>query len=191
MSSHPLPRLTPEQYLEIERAAQVRSEYIAGEMFAMSGGTVNHARVSLNAASALRDQLRGRPCEAAGSDLRLYCERNGIFAYPDVVVICGPPKFLDQRRDVITDATAIVEVLSPSTRNYDRGEKFRYYRSLESFAEYLLLEQDEIRAEHHVRQPDGCWLFREITNPAAEIALNSIGCQLRLDSLYERVQFGY
>ena len=189
MSTRALPFLTPEQYLEIERAAEVRSEYIAGEIFAMSGGSLNHARISANALRRMMEQLDRKPCEAAGADMKIFCARASMFTYPDVVVICGPPKFLDQRHDVITDATAIVEVLSPSTRNYDRSEKFRYYRSLESFSEYLLLEQDEMRAEHHVRQPDGSWLFREITDPAAEIAMDPIGCRLRLESLYERVEF--
>jgi Uma2 family endonuclease len=112
-----------------------------------------------------------------------------MFTYPDIVVTCGPDKFLDNRRDTITDATLIVEVLSPSTCNYDRGEKFRYYRALASFREYLLLAQDEIRAEHHVRQTDGSLLFREYKNPSGRLELPSIECELHLESLYERVEF--
>ncbi|MDP9171024.1 MAG: Uma2 family endonuclease [Acidobacteriota bacterium] len=189
MSTQAVAHLSLEKYLELERRAKERSEYLNGQMFAMAGGTRNHARIVGNTLSQLVEQLRGRPCEAAGGDLRLYSAAHDIFIYPDVVVTCGPDKFLDNRRDTITDATLIVEVLSPSTRSYDRGEKFLFYRSLPSFSEYLLLAQDTILAEHHVRQPDGAWLFREFKSPADEIELTSIGCRLKLESLYERVEF--
>ena len=189
MSTQALTYLTAEQYLEIDRKAEERSEYINGEMFAMARGTLNHARIAASALTLLTEQLRGRRCEAIGSDLRLHCAQYRMFTYPDVYVTCGPDRFLDAERDTLTDATVIVEVLSPSTMNYDRGEKFRFYRGLPSFAEYLLLAQDTMRAEHHVRQSDGSWLFREFTNPADEIELKSIGCRLRLQSLYERVEF--
>ena len=189
MSSQPITLLTIEQYLEIERAAEFRSEYLNGEVFAMAGGGVNHALIAAAATIYIGEQLRGRPCAVAGSDLRLFCQPANILTYPDVVVFCEPRKFLDGEKDTLTDATVIVEVLSRSTRNYDRSEKFDYYRGLPSFAEYLLLAQDAIRAEHHVRQPDGCWLFRELTGPQAVIDLKAIGCRLNLGSLYERVEF--
>jgi Uma2 family endonuclease len=189
MSTQPVTYLTPEQYLEIEREAEFRSEYINGEMFAMSGGTPNHARIVLNAARRLAEQLDGRPCEVFGGDLRLYSAKEKMFTYPDILVTCGANCLLDARRDTLTDATVIIEVLSPATRNYDRGEKFRFYRSLPSFSEYLLLSQDTMRAEHHVRQPDNSWVFREFTGPDVEIELKSIGCRLPLQSLYERVEF--
>jgi Uma2 family endonuclease len=189
MSTQPVTRLTPEQYLEIERKAEFRSEYINGEMFAMAGATRNHGRIAAHTLAELVDQLSGRACEATGSDTRIYSAQYRVLTYPDVVVTCGPDKFLDARRDTLTDATVIVEVLSPSTRVYDRGEKFRIYRSLPSFAEYLLLAQDEIRAEHYARQSDNSWLFREFRGPSNEIELTSIGCRLQLKSLYERVEF--
>jgi Uma2 family endonuclease len=189
MSTQLVTYLTPEQYLDIESKAEFRSEYINGEMFAMSGATPNHARIVLNTARRLTEQLDGRPCEAFDGDLRLYSAKYRIFTYPDVLVTCGPHQLLDARRDTLTDATVIVEVLSPSTKNYDRGEKFLFYRSLPSFSEYLLLSQDTMRAEHHVRQPDNSWLFREFTGPADEIDLKSIGCRLPLQSFYKRVEF--
>ena len=189
MSTQPVTYLTPEQYLEIESKAEFRSEYINGEMFAMAGGTPNHGRMVANSVRRLAEQLDDRPCEVFGGDLRLYSAKYKIFTYPDVLVTCGPHRLLDARRDTLTDATVIVEVLSPSTKNYDRGEKFLFYRSLPSFSEYLLLSQDEIHAEHHVRQPDNSWLFREFTEPTDEIELKSIGCRLQLESLYARVEF--
>jgi Uma2 family endonuclease len=189
MSTRPAAYLTPEQYLEIERQAEFRSEYLHGQMYAMSGGTPNHARIVANTLSSLLEQLRGRPCEPVANDLRLYSAREKVYTYPDIVVTCGPVEFQDKHRDTIVDATVIIEVLSPSTRNYDRGEKFRFYRSLPSFSEYLLLAQDTMRAEHHVRQPDGSWLFREFTTPSDILELKSIGCCLRPELLYERVVF--
>ncbi len=115
--------------------------------------------------------------------MRLFCPRHSVFTYPDILVACGALKFLDDRDDTLTDATAIVEGLPV------RSEKFDYYRSLSSFAEYLLLAQDTVRAEHHARQVDGSWLFREFASPEYQIELKSIGCRLRLGALYERVEF--
>ena len=181
--------LTAEQYLEMERTSEFRSEYVNGQVSAMSGGTMNHARIVRNTLSSLSEQLRGQPCEAFANDLRLFCARYNIFSYPDIVSGCGASKFLDERRDTITGATAVVEVLSPGTMNYDRGEKFRYYRSLESFSEYLLLAQDTPRAEHHVCQTDGSWIFREFTSPASVVELNSVGCRLAFETIYEKVEF--
>jgi Uma2 family endonuclease len=189
MSTQPVTYLTPERYLEIERAAEFRSEYIDGQMFAMSGGTRSHARIISNAVVELGTQLRGSRCEVVSTDMRLHSFQFGIYTYPDIVVTCGPDRLLDGHRDTLVDATLIIEVLSPSTRNYDHGEKFRFYRSLPSFAEYLLLAQDTIRADHHVRQPNGSWLFTEYTSPNNELDLASIGCRLLLSALYERVEF--
>jgi Uma2 family endonuclease len=189
MSTQSIPFLSPEQYLEIERAAEFRSEYINGHVFAMAGGTWNHACIASTTLSRLSEQLRGRPCAASGSDLRVFCPGHEVLTYPDVVVNCGAPHFLDKSHDTITDATVIVEVLSSSTKSYDRGEKFVFYRSLPSFSEYLLISQDKIFAEHYRRQLDGAWLLREFDSPTAEIELTSIGCRLLLGSLYERVEF--
>jgi Uma2 family endonuclease len=188
MSTQSLPSLTPEQYLEIERAAETRSEYLDGAMYAMSGASRNHSRIVMAAGAQLYAQLRGRDCTAAIVDLRLSVRQHNLFTYPDVFVTCGPDQYLDNRTDTLTDATLIIEVLSPSTKNYDRGEKFLFYRALPSFREYLLLSQDKIRAEHHVRQPDGAWLMREYSSLSDEIDLASIGCRLRLQDVYERVE---
>ena len=157
MATQPSPLFTIQEYLDIERAAEFRSEYIDGGMYAMSGGSPNHAVIAMT--------------------------------YPDLVVYCNPAKFMDSKKDTLADATVIVEVLSPSTQNYDRSQKFRYYRSLPSFSEYLLLAQDEIRLEHHVRREDGAWVFREFTDPETEIVLDSIHCRFRLGDLYLWVEF--
>ncbi|MDP9169387.1 MAG: Uma2 family endonuclease [Acidobacteriota bacterium] len=189
MAIQSVTHLRVEQYLEIERAAEFRSEYIDGGMVAMAGGGRNHALIVAAAGARLYEQLRGKPCAVAGTDLRVFCEPAQVLTYPDIVVFCEPAKFLDGDADTLVDATVILEVLSRSTQNYDRGEKFRSYRGLPSFREYVLLAEDEIRAEHHVRQPDGSWLFRELNGPEIEIKLDSIGCRLTLGSLYERAEF--
>jgi Uma2 family endonuclease len=188
MSTQAVARLTVEQYLKIERVAEFRSEYIDGEVFARAGRGPNHALIAAAVIIRLGGQLDDRPCAVAGSDLRLYCPKDQMLTYPDVVVFCEPAKFLDSDEDTLIDAIAIVEVLSPSTQNYDRGEKFRFYRGLPSFSEYLLLAQDTMRAEHHVRQQDGSWLFREFNGSETVLELKSIGCQLRLGTLYRKAR---
>jgi Uma2 family endonuclease len=189
MSTQAMPFLTPEQYLEIERAAETRSEYLGGAMYAMSGSTLIHALIVSNLGRNLNNQLQGRACHAFSTDLRLYVRQHKLITYPDVFVTCRPFQLLDNRKDTTVDATVIVEILSPSIKNYDRGEKFRFYRGLPSFREYLLLAQDEIHAEHHVRQPDGGWLLHEYSAASDELDLHSIDCRLRLADVYEQVEF--
>ncbi len=189
MSTQAKAYLTPEQYLEIERAAEYKSEYFHGEMFAMSGGTLDHGRIFRNLISLLNTQLRGRSCEVAGSDLRLQVSSKGLFTYPDIVVFCGQPQFADPRRDTLTDATVIIEVLSPSTENYDRGFKFEQYRKIPSLKDYLVLAQDRVHLEHHTRQSDGSWNLRETSDLNAVIQLPSIECSFRVSEAYERVEF--
>ncbi len=189
MATQAMPLLTVEQYLEIERAAETRSEYLAGSMYAMAGASLRRGVIVRNAGFALHSQLRGQACAAFLTDVRLLVKTHGLITYPDIFVACRPFQVLDDRDDTVTDATVIVEVLSPSTANYDRGEKFRFYRGLPSFREYLVLAQSETQAEHHVRQADGSWLMREYGSATDEIRLDSIGCCLLLADVYERVEF--
>ena len=189
MASAAVPYLTPEQYLEIERKAEVRSEYLQGEMLAMAGAGLNHNRIAGRTLAELSAALRGRDCDVTGSDMRVHVPATGLYTYPDVIVTCGPVQLLDKHQDTLLNPILIVEVLSLSTKNYDRGEKFQHYRSIPSFREYLVLAQDEIRAEHHVRQPDGSWLLREFTSATDVVHLTSVDCDLTLGGLYERVEF--
>src|SRR5262249_9165559 len=146
MSAHPQ-WLTPEQYLEIERAAEFRSEYYNGRMYAMSGGSLRHARIILNLGGELRAALKGGPCSATVSDLRLRVAPDGLYTYPDIVVCCGEPQLADGYSDMILNPTLIVEVLSPSTEAYDRGFKSAQYREIESLQEYGFVSQSEARVE--------------------------------------------
>src|ERR1035441_2998811 len=142
MATPPKTFLTPEQYLEIERKAEFRSEYYGGEMFAMSGARRGHNLIAWNLAGELRQQLRERPCEAYQHDMRVRVSTAGLYAYPDTVIVCGEPQFLDETQDTLLNPTVIVEVLSPSTEAYDRGDKFELYRAIPSLTYYLLVSSE-------------------------------------------------
>lgn len=187
MSSQPETYLTPKEYLAIERVAETKSEYFNGEMFAMSGASRKHNLIAGNIFGELRNQLRGRPCEAYINDMRVHVPATGLYTYPDVVVACSEPKFEDAELDTLLNPTLIVEVLSKSTASYDRGDKFMHYRSIQSLAEYLIVAQDEYRVEHSVKQPDGRWLLEEIGTLEKTIELESVLCALALKEIYERV----
>jgi Uma2 family endonuclease len=173
--------------LELERAADFRSEYLDGEIFAMGGASPRHVLIVTNVAGELRSQLRDQPCTVYSTDLRVQVSRDGLYTYPDVVVICGRPTYSDDQRDMVTNPQVIVEVLSKSTKNYDRGEKFEQYRKMESFVEYLLIAQDRTHVEHYIRQADGTWLLSETDDPATTIELASVVCRLPLAEIYAKV----
>jgi len=189
MPLEPKPYITPEQYLEIERAAEFRSEYFDGEMFAMSGGTLDHATIKENLATTLSLQLRGSQCRSASSDLRLQTHGGGPCFYPDIVVFCGKPKLSDARRDMLTDATVIIEILSPSTERYDRTFKLEHYRMLASLRDYIVIAQDRVSVEHKTRQSDNSWEMRETSDLDAVVQLPSIECSFRVADVYYRVEF--
>jgi Uma2 family endonuclease len=154
----------------------------------MGGGTLEHNAIIFNLVSDLKPALRGGPCKLYGQDLRLWVEPYQLFTYPDLLLICGLPKLFPGRKDTVTDASLIVEVLSPSTRDYDAGDKFKFYRSLPSFQEYLLISQDEFRVEHHVRQASNRWLMTEFTLPGATLPLATLtGVHLAMNSIYDGV----
>lgn len=188
MSSNPRMFLTPEQYLEIERAAEHKSEYFEGEMFAMGGARRKHNLIQTNSLRELGQQLRHRPFEAYPSEMRVRVSATGLYTYPDVVVVCGQPVFLDEGEDTLLNPTLIIEVLSPSTEAYDRGQKFRHYRSLESLREYLLISSERVQADLFTLQ-DGRWVLTSADRLEDTIELPSIGCRLTLADLYEKVEF--
>lgn len=182
------PCVSPEEYLERERQAETKSEYIAGEIVAMAGATRAHAVIAMNLGASLHGQLRGRRCEVTASDTRVKIENAGVYTYPDVVVCCGDTRMEDCEQDTLLNPTVVIEVLSPSTEGYDRGEKFFYYRQLESLADYLLVSQAEMRVEHYARQPNGLWLLSDVTGPEGTVEIPSIDCRLSLADVYDRVE---
>jgi len=189
MSTQPETFLTPEQYLEIERKAEYKSEYFEGEMFAMAGAREAHNLVVANLLSQIHSQLRSRPCRVYPSDMRVRVKATGLYTYPDVVVVCGEPRFLDEQRDTLLNPTLIVEILSPTAEAYDRGRKFEHYRSLEFLKEYLLISSERVGAELFTRQLDGRWLLTAATRPAETIELQSVACRIALADIYEKVEF--
>ena len=182
------PYLTPEEYLAIERAAEYKSEYYAGEMFALAGASRRHNLVTLNLGAELRGRLKGKPCISFANDMRVKVDLLGKYAYPDVVVACGEPLFESTDQDTLLNPTVIVEVLSESTEAYDRGRKFEHYRKIESLMEYILVAQDQYRIEQYLRQSDGRWIFTEIAGVDTTLVLSSIGCEIPLNEIYHLVE---
>lgn len=181
------PRLSPEEYLAAERASETKSEYVGGEVYAMTGASRRHNLVTANVTTSLVSQLRGRPCETYTGGMRVRVSRTGAYVYPDVVVVCGEPEFEGRELDTLLNPSLVVEVLSPSTAAYDHGVKWEHYRRLPSLQEYLLIGQDRARVERYTRQGEGLWLFSETEDPAAVIDLASIGCSLDLRDVYDKV----
>ena len=184
----PTPRITTEEYLAQERAAQTKSEYFNGEVFAISGASPAHVLIVTNVVSELRGQRRARDCAVYSTDLRVKVSATGLYTYPDVVVVYGAARFEDEHADTLVNPKVIVEVLSKSTQDYDRGAKFDQYRTIESFTEYVLIAQDKPHVEHFVRQSPSQWLLSETGHMDDTVTLESIGCQLTLRDVYEKVE---
>jgi Uma2 family endonuclease len=189
MSSQPTTFVSPEEYLEQERLADRKSEYFQGEVFAMAGASPRHVSIVTNVVIELGQQLKRKPCRVYSADLRLRVTPAGIYTYPDVMVICGDAQFADDQKDTVLNPVLIVEVLSESTRNYDRGKKFQHYRKLPSLIEYLMIEQDQPRIEHWTRQRENHWDFVDIDDLGQSIELTSIGCALPLTEVYDKIDW--
>jgi Uma2 family endonuclease len=187
MSSQTQQHYTPEEYLVLERQAQCKSEYNAGEIFAMAGASRWHNLIVANVIGELRSQLKGRPCTTYPSDMRVKVSPTGLYTYPDVTVVCGEAQFEDNQQDTLLNPTLIVEVLSESTEAYDRGGKFAHYRKLTPLMEYVLITQTKPHIEHYVRQPDNRWLLAEADSLHDTVHLASIDCQLALVEVYDKV----
>lgn len=186
----PAAHITPEEYLELERAAtDAKHEYFAGEIFAMAGGSVRHARIISNAHHALRNALAGKPCDAFTSDVRVRVSETGLYTYPDVVALCGEPELPDDHEDTLLNPTVLIEVLCPSTARYDRGDKFLHYRTIPSLQDYLVIAQDRMHVEHHQRQAEGRWLLTDFRSNGDTIELTGVPARLSLSDLYDRISF--
>jgi Uma2 family endonuclease len=185
MASDPKPRVSPEDYLALERRSETRSEYLDGEIFGMTGASRRHNLLAGNLYTAFRTQLRPKGCEVYFSDMRVKVPATGLYTYPDVVV-CDEPQFEDAEVDSLLNPQVIVEVLSKSTEDYDRGTKLMHYRTLPSLAEYLLVSQDRVHVEHYLHQSDG-WLLTDTDRREDIVELPSVGARLPLADLYDGV----
>jgi Uma2 family endonuclease len=189
MSTLPKNYISPEQYLEIDRQAERKSEYYDGEMFAMAGAGLAHNTIVWNLITGLGSQLRGAPCRGYPSDFRVRIGAGCRYAYPDVTIVCGNANFADERRDVLLNPTVIIEVLSPSTASFDRGFNFDAYTAVPSLREYVLIAYDCPSVEVFSRQADGRWLLAKAVRQEETIKLESVGCRLALADVYENVEF--
>jgi Uma2 family endonuclease len=184
-------RYTIEEYLRLERDATDKHEYRDGEIRMMAGGSLAHGVIISNLHRAIGNRLAGKPCYAAAADVRLRIQGTPLYTYPDLFVICGKAEFdaQDQYRETVVNPALIVEVLSPSTEAYDRGDKFEAYRKIDSLREYVLLSQAVPRIETFLRRPDGTWLLAWASGMQAVASLRSIEVELPLAEAYANVDF--
>lgn len=187
MAARELRKMSIEDYIAFDRASEERIEYVDGEAFAMSGGRPEHAVVTGNLDAALRASLRGKPCFALNQSQKIATPRTGAYHYPDASVICGPPLRDARDQNAFVNPTALFEVLSPTTADYDRGGKFVHYRTLASLREYVVVDESARLVEHHVRQGDGDqWLMT--AHASGILDLTSIGGSLRIEELWQDVE---
>jgi Uma2 family endonuclease len=188
MATAALNRYTPEEYLALERHAEFRSEYLNGRIIAMTGGSPEHADVVLNIGSELRSRLRPRGCRVFVNDVKARITSKAGYVYPDVMAVCGKAKFLNTRPRTLLNPNLVIEVLSETTENYDRGEKFEAYRAIESLREYVLVDSRRVYVERYVRQGD-FWVLSVEGDLEATLHLTSVECELSLREIYADVEF--
>ena len=195
---HSYARYTVEEYLTIERDSEERYEYLDGEIYEMAGESPEHGRICTNLSGILYAQLRGKPCEVFSKDMKVRSgpvpkrgqTKKGLYSYPDLLVVCGELKFHDEHRDVLLNPSVIVEVVSPSTEAFDRGEKWtRYQIWLPELIDYLLVSQATPQIDHYHRRANGEWIYSLVNNLEASLQLQSIDCALQLTDVYDRIVF--
>jgi Uma2 family endonuclease len=181
--------ITPQEYLDRERSAEFKSEYFAGAIYAMSGASEAHNLINGNLFGGLWPQFKGRPCKVYVSDMKVRVGTTGMYAYPDVVALCGEAHFDDRHKDILLNPALVFEVLSPSTEAYDRGVKFNQYQHLASLTDYILISQNRIRLERYQRQADGSWRYTSHEDAEEVIRFTDLECELRLADIYDKVTF--
>jgi len=180
--------LSPSEYLTFEREAADRHEYYKGEIFAMSGASFKHNIIEDNVRGTLHTFLKGKNCRSFGSNLRVHIPQNTLYTYPDVLIVCDKPIFQDDTFDTLLNPTVIIEILSPSTANYDRGAKFDLYREINSLKEYILIDASTIHFVHYVKNADNTWTLSESKTLADSFYINAIGLKLPLLEVYASVE---
>ncbi len=184
------PIFSVENYLEYERLQPERHEFLDGSVYAMAGESPNHSTICFNLSVIVGLQLRGKRCRGFSPNMKIATNEKGLYSYPDLAIICGDPKFHDYKKDVITNPTAIFEVLSPSTESYDRGEKYlRYTNQIETLESYVLISQNKPLVEHFQKQSNGQWERKEFSGLNAVLKIDSIECEIALAELYDLIDF--
>lgn len=184
-------KLSLEEYLALERRSlSQKHEYVDGDVFSMAGASLRHNIITANILTQLSIQLKGRPCRPLGSDMKVTDKSKRSFLYPDLLVYCGNAEVLDEYGDVLLNPKVIIEVLSPSTENYDRSEKFFRYQRIESLSDYLLVSQDKPFIEYRQREQDGRWFLQSTEELDGVVVIESILCNLALRNVYGDIDFG-
>ena len=181
--------MSPQEFLVFEREADEKHEYRDGEIIAMSGAKRNHNKVSTNLSGLLWQHFKGKDCENYSNDMRVWVPKTRLYTYPDIVVVCDKPEFLDDKFDTLLNPVLIIEILSDSTESYDRGEKFQSYRSIPTLKEYLLVAQYGPHLDKYVKHGDGFWMLSEASGLDGSITLETIDCPLSLGDVYNKVNF--
>ena len=187
MQAYTKTRYSPEEYLELETKAEYRSEYLDGQIIPMAGGKVNHNQLAINLTSAINYDVRKKPYRVFMSDLRLWILDCRSYTYPDVMVADTPLIFAENRQDTIVNPVAIAEILSDSTEKYDRGNKFRMYRTIPSFKEYLLISQTTIHVEKFTKNDANQWVLSDYLDRGDKIIFTSFEFEITLDELYNEI----
>jgi Uma2 family endonuclease len=181
--------VSPEQYLEMERVSEEKHDYFQGELFTFSGASVEHSVIVKNINTHILPFLKGNPCDMFGSDLRIHIPENTLYTYPDFSIICGKLERAESDKDSIINPSVIIEVLSKSTEDYDRGGKFYLYRSIKTLKEYILIDSLHISAEFYTRQNDNSWILKEFKHLSDNFFISAIGLTLSLKDIYDDVSF--
>jgi Uma2 family endonuclease len=178
------------EYLDLEVISEIRNEYHNGEIIPMTGGTPNHNRISGNIYIALSLALKRKPYEVFHVDQRLWIPELNLYTYPDVMVVSKPIELQTGRKDTVVSPCFIAEILSKSTQNYDRSEKFSAYRSIATFQEYLLVDQSQIHVEHYLKNGANQWLFSEYADPNTTLTFRTLELEIQIADIYENINFG-
>jgi len=181
-------KYTPEEYLALEEKAECKSEYLDGGIFKMAGGTEAHITISFNVTKLLAEKLRGK-CRAYQSEMKVWVAEAGTFFYPDVTVVCGERKFYKGKQDIVENPILLVEVLSESTKDYDKNDKFLVYQNLPSFQEYVLISQNKPAIQQFIRQTDGSWKYLATIGADSEVKFESVATTVGLKEIYDLVEF--
>ena len=181
--------ISQEKYLETEREALDKHEYYQGEVFAMSGASAKHNRIFTNFFTDIGSKLKGKGCVPYSSDLRIHIPKNTLYTYPDISIICGELELTDDKFDTATNPSVIIELLSKSTRNYDKGEKFTLYRDIDSLQEYILVDTEKIYVEKHIRNADNSWQLTDYKSLENSFTISTINLSFLLKDIYEGTSF--
>lgn len=181
--------ISPEVYLEMERIAEEKHEYYKGEICAITGVSLNHVRITKNLNRLILPSLHGKSCDMYGNDLRIHIPENSFYTYPDLSIICGEPETTDAHKDTITNPSVLIEILSKSTRDYDRGTKFFLYRSIPSLKEYILIDSVQVSAEIFSLNAGNSWQLTEFKSLTDQFDIQTIGLTLHLGNVYEEIEF--